>query len=102
MRRTTLSAIRGRIEELATADGEFVVVCGRTGQQPVPVDGLAFPDRNSAAEAAQTAMSYRALLSDYDPQAPIYDFTVCQRDPSVETRPRTLVESTPDHQEGDA
>lgn len=93
MWREPLSAIRSRIKQLATTDGEYVVVCGRTGQQPVPVDGLAFPDRATAAEAAQTAMTYRALIRDYDPQAPLYDFIACQRDASTQERPTALASS---------
>jgi hypothetical protein len=75
----TLCAIRERIDALATATGEYYVVCGRTGQQPVPVDGVWFPDRDTAAEAAQTARAYRSLLREYDPQTPVHDFVVCQR-----------------------
>lgn len=73
-----LAAVRQRIETLATAAGEYYVVCGRTGQRPVPVGGLSFPDRETAVEAAQTATAYRLLLREYDPEAPIYDFIVCQ------------------------
>lgn len=75
----TLCAIRDRIESLATPAGDYYVVCGRTGRQPVPVDGTWFPDRTTAAEAAQTAAAYRAVLREYDPQAPVHDFVVCQR-----------------------
>jgi hypothetical protein len=75
----TLCAIRERIEALATATGEYYVVCGRTGQRPVPVDDVWFPDRETAAEAAQTARAYRSLLREYDPQTPVHDFVVCQR-----------------------
>jgi|AntDeeMetagen134_2_1112570.scaffolds.fasta_scaffold16614_1 hypothetical protein len=98
----TLNAIRGRIESLATPTGNYYVVCGRTGHQPVPVDGTWFPDRETAAEAAQTATAYRTVLRKYDPQTPVHDFVVCQQ---VEDRwsncPGT-VELTEHHQKGDA
>lgn len=74
----TLSMIRDRIETLASATGEYYVVCGRTGERPVPVSGLRFADRATAREAAQTATAYRALLRQFDPKAPVYDFVVCQ------------------------
>ena len=85
----TLRAMRGRIETLATAAGEYKVVCARTGQQPVPVDGMWFADRKAARRAAETAAAYRALLRQYDPQTPVHDFVVSsqddQRSPSVGT-----------------
>ncbi|MFC7194060.1 hypothetical protein ACFQL4_04340 [Halosimplex aquaticum] len=36
---TTLTDIRERIEALATEDGSYYVVCGRTGERPVPAAG---------------------------------------------------------------
>jgi len=76
----TLTEIRSELESLATPEGAYYVRCGRTGERPVPVDGLRFPDRETAAEAARAAHSYRAALRRYDPQAPCYDFVVCERD----------------------
>lgn len=78
MERETLSVIRQRIETLATADGDYYVVCGRTGRRPVPVEGTYFPDRETATEAAQTATAYRRVLREYDEDAPFYDFIVCE------------------------
>jgi hypothetical protein len=98
----TLCAIRERIETLADATGEYYVVCGRTGQQPVPVDGVWFPDRETAAEAARTARAYRSLLREYDPQTPVHDFVVCQR---VDDRWATVpgpVDPAREPREGDA
>jgi len=40
-----------RLEGLASTDGTFVVACARTGEQPFPVGGLRFPDRETAADA---------------------------------------------------
>lgn len=97
----TLCAIRGRIETLATATGEYYVVCGRTGEQPVPVDGMRFPDRETASEAAQTATAYRAVLREYDSQAPVYDFIVCQ-DTESELRSAPSVDEQIQHREGGA
>jgi len=74
----TLAAVRERIEALASPGEEYYVVCGRTGERPVPVAGRSFPDRETAAEAAQTASAYRGLLREYDPEAPVYDFIACQ------------------------
>lgn len=96
MERETLEAVRERIETLGTPDGKYCVVCARTGQQPVPVDGVWFPDRETAAAAAQTATAYRALLRRYDAEAPVYDFIACQRDG------RQAMASTAAGQEGDA
>jgi hypothetical protein len=75
---STLAKIRARIETLAAPDGEFRVVCGRTGTSPVPVDGLRFPTRDAAEEAAQTAATYRSVLRRWDPRAPWYDFIACE------------------------
>lgn len=75
----TLTELRARVEGLATADGEFAVRCGRTGATAPPVDGLAFPDRETAARATELAQRYRATLRRYDPRAPCYDFVVCER-----------------------
>lgn len=81
MERESLSAIRERIGELARSDGRYVIRCGRTGERPVPVDDKRFPDRETAAQAVQTAEAYRALLRRHDPRARVYDFIVCERAP---------------------
>jgi hypothetical protein len=75
---TTLDEIRTHIEDLATADGEYVVRCGRTGDRPVPVSGLRFDGRTTARNAARAAEQYRRALRQYDPQVPHYDLIVCQ------------------------
>jgi hypothetical protein len=76
----TLTEIRDRLERLASDGGRYYVRCGRTGERPVPVDGLAFPDRETAVEAVRAAHAYRAALRRYDPRAPWYDFVVCERE----------------------
>lgn len=69
----TLAELRLRIQALATADGEYIVACARTGDVPVPVDGYRFEERATAAEAARYASEYRAQLRQLDPRTPHYD-----------------------------
>lgn len=71
-----LATIRSRLEGLATSDGVFVVACARTGEQPFPVAGLQFPDRETAADALSLASAYRETLARYDPFTPQYDLVV--------------------------
>ncbi|WP_222915345.1 hypothetical protein [Natrinema sp. SYSU A 869] len=75
---TTLREIRQHIERLASNDGEYYVVCARSGERPVPVAGQRFATRTDAADAAQATEQYRAALRRYDPQLPFYDPVVCQ------------------------
>jgi hypothetical protein len=75
---TTLIEIRDHIEALVTADGEYLVHCGRTGDRPVLIAGLQFDGRATAWNAARAAEQYRAALRRYDPQVPCYDLFVCQ------------------------
>lgn len=74
----TLAELRGRIDALASADGAYYLVCGRTGDRPVPAAGSRFADRESARTAARTVERYRAELRRYDPRYPYYDVIVCQ------------------------
>lgn len=69
---------REYVEGLAVPDGDFYVVCGRTGSRPVPTAGLRFPDRETAREAARATEHYRAALRRYDPDVPHYDPIVCE------------------------
>lgn len=71
--------IRDHIETLASDDGDYYVVCGRTGDRPVPVSGLRFDGREAASSAADATEQYRSALRRYDPQVPYYDLIVCQR-----------------------
>lgn len=86
----TLTELRSELESLADPRGRYYVRCGRTGERPVPIDGLGFPDRGSAVEAARLAHAYRTELRRYDPRAPCYDFVVCERDGGVGSPPATV------------
>jgi len=76
---STLVELRERIEALAADGGRYVLVCARTGEGPVPADGLGFPTREQAAEAAVAVERYRAALRRYDPRLPYYDVVVHER-----------------------
>jgi len=80
---TTLSDIRTHIESLASPQGPYYLVCGRTGDRPVPADGLAFDCRPTARAAATATEQYRRALRRYDPRLPCYDIIVCQRAEAV-------------------
>jgi hypothetical protein len=71
---------RRRIEALA-GEGRFRVACARTGESPVPVAGLRFPDRETAATAAWLTRRYRAALRRWDPETPWLDPVVHERGP---------------------
>lgn len=75
---TTLTAISDHIESLASADGEYSLVCARYGDRPVPAAGLRFESRTAARAAARATEQYRDALRRYDPQAPYYDVIVRQ------------------------
>jgi hypothetical protein len=106
---TTLVEIRAHIEALASDDGEYYVVCGRTGDRPVPVAGKRFDGRATARSAARATEQYRTALRRYDPQLPCYDPIVCQdtdeavptaraqrRAPATAGREREATRATPD------
>jgi hypothetical protein len=65
---TTSVEVREHIKTLSVTDGEFLIRCGRTGDQPVPVCGLRFEKRSTAQSAAHAARQYRTALRQYDPQ----------------------------------
>lgn len=49
--RTPLTELRRYVESISTETGEYVLYCARTGESPVPADGLRFdskPDREPA------------------------------------------------------
>ncbi|WP_424004518.1 DUF7551 domain-containing protein [Haloarcula salina] len=74
----TLADIRARLSELSVAVGPYRVVSARTGTPPLPVSGMQFPDRETAAEAASVATAYRSALRRYDPRLPVHDLIVCE------------------------
>ena len=76
---TTLTDIRDHIEKLATEDGQYYIVCGRTRDRPVPADGLSFDSRTVARAALRATEQYRTALRRYDPRVPYYDLIVCER-----------------------
>ncbi len=75
---TTLTEIREHVRTLASTDGEYFLVCGRTGDRPVPAAGLRFGTRATARTAARATEQYRSELRQYDPHLPFYDVVVCQ------------------------
>jgi len=82
----TLIDIRDHIEALAAEDGQYSVICGRTGERPVPAAGKWFPDRTTARAAARATEQYRSVLRRYDPQVPYYDLIVCEEPPPGSTK----------------
>jgi hypothetical protein len=78
MREHSLGDLRRYIEQLATADGSYSLVCARYGDSPVPADGLRFADRTTARAAARATARYRARLRQYDERLPCYDIVVSQ------------------------
>jgi len=95
----TLIDIREHIEDLSTEDGQYYVVCGRTGDRPVPAVGNRFPDRITARAAGRATEQYRSALRRYDPQVPYYDLIVCEETPRDATvaQPQKPTTETPKH-----
>lgn len=91
----TLVEIREHIESLASDGGEYYVLCGRTGDRPVPVADKRFDGRAIAEEAARATERYRAALRRYDPQLPHHDLIVCQAAGSAHLS-RSRVRSRPE------
>jgi len=75
---TTLVELRAHVEALASSGGTYAVVCGRTGERPIPAAGKRFPDRPTAGRAVRATARYRRALRRYDPQLPYYDLIVCE------------------------
>jgi hypothetical protein len=84
---STLVGLRERVEALASVGGEYYLVCGRTGERPVPAAGLRFADRETARSAARAVERYRTALRRYDPQFPYHDVIVCQNDAGLAVTP---------------
>lgn len=74
-----LADIREHLRAMADPEGSYVLVCARTGVRPPPVDGLAFADRRTAANAVLGAEEYRDRLCGYDPRLPFHDLIVVER-----------------------
>jgi len=91
----TLVELRTRIDALASDDGAYYLVCGRTGDRPVPAAGARFADREAARTAARTVERYRARLRRYDPRYPHLDVIVCQDDGVSIPDPDAWTLSTP-------
>lgn len=85
----TLGDIRQQIESLASDSGTYYLICGRTGERPVPASGLYFESRSAARAATRATKRYRAALRQYDPQVPYYDVIVCET-PTERTIPTKL------------
>lgn len=83
---TPLSDIRDHSRSLASRDGTYHLVCGRTGNRPVPAAELCFETRRVAKVAAVATEQYRALLRQYDPRLPRYDVVVGRHEPPERRR----------------
>ncbi|GAA0231779.1 hypothetical protein ACFFQF_25930 [Haladaptatus pallidirubidus] len=83
---STLSKLRRHIEALEIDGGRYYLVCGRTGDRPVPTVGRRFESRETADRAVRATERYRSALRRYDPQLPYYDLIVCEE--PVENVPR--------------
>jgi hypothetical protein len=75
---TPLIELRTRIESLASDDGHYYIICGRTGERPIPVMHARFGSRDVAQDALEAATQYRNELRRYDPRVPDYDLIVCE------------------------
>ncbi|ADQ68637.1 hypothetical protein C499_13435 [Halogeometricum borinquense DSM 11551] len=83
---TTLIELRNHIEALASDNGSYYLVCGRTGERPIPTSGLRFERRVIAQSAARAAEQYRTALRRYDSRLPYRDLIVCQdAEPIIES-----------------
>ncbi|WP_435365099.1 DUF7552 domain-containing protein [Haloarchaeobius sp. DYHT-AS-18] len=70
--------IRAHLDALHAPGGPYHVVCAKTGEPPAPLQGLRFDDRQTAAEATEVAVTYRAYLRLYDPSVPFTDLIVTE------------------------
>ena len=66
----SLDAIRRRIADRATEDGDFYVACAEADAQPAPLSNYRFPTETAAEEAADFARAYREILRESDPALP--------------------------------
>jgi len=96
---TTLVEIREHLEALAAEGGAYIVRCGRTGERPVPVDGLRFDTRTTAHSAARATAQYRATLRRYDRQVPYHDLIVCEDRSALVSAAESELHSVPTSRE---
>lgn len=89
MTEETLRTIRSRIESLASEESEYYLVCGRTGERPVPATDLRFESRLIGRAAARLTEQYRAILRQHDQRLPAYDIIVCQSQTATESAGQT-------------
>jgi hypothetical protein len=66
----SLDALRRRIADRATEDGDYYVACADTDAQPAPLTSHRFPSETAAEEAAELARAYRVTLRESDPELP--------------------------------
>ena len=78
MTEPTLGYVRAQIDALAVDVGRYAIMCARTGEHPVPIGGLRFPDRETATRAARVAQYYRKRLRRYDSHVACHDLIVYQ------------------------
>jgi hypothetical protein len=90
----SLTELRARIEALASDSGRYVVVCGRTGEQPIPVAGARFATRAVAERAVRAAEQYRRTLRRYDDRLPYYDLIAIEDATSRTTTTERVVGPT--------
>jgi hypothetical protein len=83
MTEPTLRDIHNHLDGLAVDGGRYAIMCARTGEHPVPISGLRFVNRETAARAARIAQHYRARLRRYDSRLPYHDLIVCEDAVSV-------------------
>ena len=73
-----LEALHQRIEDLTDPDGEYAVVCPRSGKRPVPVRGKSFPSPDVVGEAVDLVVEYRRLLREVDPHLESIPIVACE------------------------
>jgi hypothetical protein len=75
----SLAALRRKIADLASEDGNFYVACAETDDRPAPLAGKRFPSEDAASEAAAFATTYRERLRESDPDLPERTLSVYRR-----------------------
>jgi hypothetical protein len=73
-----LETLHRRIDALTDADGEYAVVCPRSGKRPVPVRTASFGSPTDAEAAADLVVEYRELLRQVDPHLECIPVVACE------------------------